>query len=72
MYQQPYIDEPRLTVSSVLLLAVFMSVVAVAIAAYFWQPWDESQPSTAEPAIEAPADESDGEESGIIVVPADE
>lgn len=70
MYQ-PYADEPRLTVSSVLLLAVFVGAVAVVIAAFVWQPWDGDEPG--EPSSGGQALEADtgGDGPDIIVQPAE-
>ncbi|MEX1193445.1 MAG: hypothetical protein WD904_11310 [Dehalococcoidia bacterium] len=40
-YEQPGSDEARITVSSLLLLTIFVSAVAFIVAAAIWQPWDD-------------------------------
>jgi hypothetical protein len=49
-YEEPYARDARLTVSSVLLLAIFISAVAFIAVAAIWQPWD----GESEPAVTAP------------------
>jgi hypothetical protein len=39
-YRHLYSNEPRITLTSVLLLAVFVSAVAFIIWAIVWQPWN--------------------------------
>ncbi len=59
-YRHPYTSQPRITLASVLLLAVFVSAAAFIVSAIVWQPW-----STGDATIIAPATENT-----VIVEPA--
>jgi hypothetical protein len=52
--QQPFDRDARLTVSSVLLLFIFISAVGIVAAAAIWQPWDGGSDSlTSAPAFDS-------------------
>lgn len=75
-YNQPYDRDPRLTVSSVLLLAIFVSAFVFIVAAALWQPWDGSDNATVLTPASTTADEPLGPEAPaadgleVVVQPA--
>ncbi len=59
-YRHVYTREPRITLTSILLLAVFVSAAAFIVSAIVWQPWNAADvtiiaPSTENTVIVEPA-----------------
>ncbi|MCH7809091.1 MAG: hypothetical protein IH863_00750 [Chloroflexi bacterium] len=59
-YRHLYPREPRITLTSILLLAVFVSAAAFIVSAIVWQPWNADDltifaPSTENTVIVEPA-----------------
>ncbi len=76
-YRHAYAREPRITLASILLLAVFISATAFIVSAIVWQPWNAGDatviaPSNADAVIEAPASEGLDGELDVLVQPLDE
>ncbi len=76
-YRHVYAREPRITLASVLLLAIFVSAAVFIVSAIVWQPWNAGDatviaPSTENSVIVEPA--SDGLDSAldVLVQPAAE
>ena len=72
-YRRPYASEPRITLTSVFLLAVFISAAAFIVSAIVWQPWNVDEvtiiaPSTGNTVIVEPAPDS----LDVLVQPATE
>lgn len=70
-YRRPYAREPRITLTSVLLLAVFVSAAVFIVSAIVWQPWNADDaiiiaPSTENAVIVEPA--SDDLDGGLDVL----
>ena len=73
-YRHAYAREPRITLASVLLLAVFIAATAFIVSAIVWQPWNTDDTSVIAPAsedavIEAPASEGLDGELDVLVQP---
>ncbi len=51
-YRHPYASEPRITLTSVFLLAVFISAAAFMVSAIVWQPWNADDAAIITPASE--------------------
>ena len=72
-YRRPYPNEPRITLTSVLLLAIFVSAAAFIVSAIVWQPWNVDEvtiiaPSAGSTVIVEPAPDS----LDVLVQPATE
>jgi hypothetical protein len=71
-YEQSSDRDPRLTISSVLLLAIFISAFAFIVAAAVWQPWNDDGGAArgvpAGPGLEEPAADPLAEGGDEIVV----
>jgi len=75
-YRHVYAREPRITLPSLLLLAVFISAAAFIVSAIVWQPWNAGAATVALPAtdnsmIVEPAS-SAGNELDVLVQPPTE
>jgi len=76
-YRHQYAREQRITLASVLLLAVFVSAAAFIVSAIVWQPWNAGDatviaPSNENAVIEEPvSDDLDGA-LDVLVQPAAE
>ncbi len=53
-YRHLYPSESRLTLTSVLLLAIFVSAAAFIVSAIVWQPWNADEVSIIAPLTENP------------------
>ena len=51
-YRHPYASEPRITLTSVFLLAVFISAAAFMVSAIVWQPWNADDATIITPSSE--------------------
>ena len=51
-YRHLYAREPRITLASVLLLAIFVSAAAFIVSAIVWQPWNADDTTVIAPLIE--------------------
>ncbi len=51
-YRHVYAREPRITLASVLLLAIFISAAAFIVSAIVWQPWNADDDAIIAPSIE--------------------
>ncbi len=51
-YRHLYAREPRITLASVLLLAIFVSAAAFIVSAIVWQPWNADDTTVITPLIE--------------------
>ncbi len=76
-YRHAYAREPRITLTSVLLLAIFVAAAAFIVSAIVWQPWNTGDataiaPSTENTVIVEPASDSPGGELDVLVQPAAE
>jgi hypothetical protein len=76
-YRHPYAREPRITLASVLLLAVFVSAAVFIVSAIVWQPWNAGDatviaPSNEDAVIEEPVSDSLDGELDVLVQPAAE
>ncbi len=72
-YRHLYARESRLTLTSVLLLAIFVSAAAFIVSAIVWQPWNVDDvtiiaPSTGNAVIVEPAPDN----LDVLVQPATE
>ncbi len=72
-YRHLYPSEPRITLTSVLLLAIFVSAAAFIVSAIIWQPWNVDEvtiivPSTENTVIVEPASDN----LDVLVQPATE
>jgi len=76
-YRHVYAREPRITLTSVLLLAIFVAAAAFIVLAIVWQPWNTSDttafaPATENTVIVEPASDSLGGDLDVLVQPAAE
>ena len=53
-YRHLYPSESRITLTSVLLLAIFISAAAFIVSAIVWQPWNADEVSIIAPLTENP------------------
>ncbi len=75
-YRHTYAREPRITLPSLLLLAVFISAAAFIVSAIAWQPWNEGDaavtlPPTDNAVIVEPASNPDSELDVLVQPPAE-
>ena len=73
-YRHVYTRQPRITLPSILLLAIFVAAAAFIVSAIVWQPWNTDDASVIAPAaedavIEAPASEGLDGELDVLVQP---
>ncbi len=76
-YRRPYASQPRITLASVLLLAVFVSAAAFIVSAIVWQPWNADDATVIAPAsdntvIVEPASDDLDSDLDVLVQPATE
>ncbi|HEY5640689.1 MAG TPA: hypothetical protein VIW01_11635 [Dehalococcoidia bacterium] len=70
-YRHLYAREPRITVPSLLLLAVFVLAAAFIVSAIVWQPWTAGNPSVAAPVSEdTVTDEAAPGDLDVLIQPA--
>lgn len=62
-YDEPYTNQARLTLSSVVLLVIFVGAFALILAAAIWRPWvdDDDGASAANAPADVPADQAAAE-----------
>ncbi len=76
-YRRPYASQPRITLTSVLLLAIFVSAAAFIVSAIVWQPWNADDATVIAPVsentviVEPAPDDLDGG-LDVLVQPATE
>ncbi|HEY5626205.1 MAG TPA: hypothetical protein VIT93_06925 [Dehalococcoidia bacterium] len=76
-YRHTYAREPRITLPSILLLAIFISAAAFIVSAIVWQPWTTDDdavtvPSTADAVTEEPVSDGLDGEFDVLVQPLTE
>jgi len=65
-YNEPYTDQARLTLSSVVLLVIFVGAFALILAAAIWRPWfdDDDGSAVVNAPADVPADQLTADEAG--------
>jgi len=70
-YDDSYSDNSRITISSILLLVIFVSAAALILAAVIWRPWfgDSDKASNIQaPAAEEVADDAEVAAEGDVIL----
>ncbi len=76
-YRHLYARQPRITLPSILLLAVFVAAAAFIVSAIVWQPWDTGDATAVAPAtenaviVEPAAGDPDGAFDVLVQPPAE-
>lgn len=76
-YRHLYPSEPRITLTSVVLLAIFISAAAFIVSAIVWQPWNANDvtiiaPLTDNAVIVEPAPDNLDRDLDFLIQPATE